>query len=146
MLDVCLRENRYHSPKEIIFRSVSLPSFVYTHGVYFLMPFSSEVSLARCCWIILGLLIADQEAQDPQACPHGYVATILWPSASLIPCSPRPAATRKNRQSDSSFIEGWRQRQRRFRIVLSRLENGLIYPEAGSRLGWGNDFSDNTND
>ena len=73
-----------------------------------------------------------QEAQDPQACPHGYVATILWPSASLIPCSSRPAAMRKTRQSDSSFIEGWR--QRRFPIVLSKVENGFIDHEGGSRL------------
>ena len=72
------------------------------------MPFSSEVSLARCCWIKLGLLIADREAQDPQACPHGYVATILWPSAPLIACSPRLAATREDSQSDSSFAEGRR--------------------------------------
>ena len=108
------------------------------------MPFSSEVFLARCCWMKLRLLIAAQEAQNPQACPHGYVATILWPSVSLIPCSPPPAATQKTRQSDSSFIEGWR--QRRFPIVLSRVENGLINHEAGSRLAWGNDFSDNTND
>ena len=62
---------------------------------------------------------------------------------SLIPYSPRPAATRKTRQSDSSFIEGWR--QRRFPIVLSEVENGFIDHEAGSRLAWGNDFSDNTN-
>ena len=113
-------------------------------GSPFLIPFSSEVSLSRCCWIKLGLLIANQEAQDRQACPHGSVATILWPSASLIQCSLRPAATRKTRQSDLSFIEGWR--QRRFPIVLSRVENGFIDHEAGSRLAWGNDFSDNTND
>ena len=33
VLDVCLRENRYHSQKEIIFRSVSLVFFrvSYTH-------------------------------------------------------------------------------------------------------------------
>ena len=30
--------------------------------------------------------------------------------------------------------------------MLSRVENGLINHEAGSRLAWGNDFSDNTND
>ena len=69
------------------------------------MSFCSEMALVRCCWIKLGLLIADQEAQDPQASPHGYVATILWPSASLIPCSPRPAATRETRQPDSSIVE-----------------------------------------
>ena len=138
VLDVCLRENRYHSQKEIIFRSVSLPCFVCTHGVYFLMPFSSEVALAPCRWTKLGLLIANQEARDPQACPYGYIATILRPSASLIPCSPRPAAARKTRQSDSSFIEGWR--QRRFPIVLPGVENGLIDHKARKSVGMGQRF------
>ena len=104
------------------------------------------MSLAPCRWIKLGLLIANQEAQDPHACPYGYIATILWPSAPLVACSPRPAATRENSQSDS-FTEG--KKGLASASVSDRPTwggSGLIDHEAESHMARGNDFSDDTND